>query len=112
MPKTIQILNPVPNGSRYTNLRRANSFVRGGRAKWEGGALRFLDDTGRMHLCLLIERKVRTQDQAGYDSIGLITLDQAQGLPLAGPAERLFSKGGRFTPKHDSCRTISKISLK
>lgn len=107
---TVSILNPIVMGSSYTNLRKANKFVSSGRAIWVGNAIEFIKDPRRLYLALVAEKRL-SMDQAGYDGIGLITLDQAQGLPLAGPAERLFSKGGRFTPKRDSCRTISKTCL-
>ncbi len=107
------ILNATQDGPRYTSERRARLYVKLGRAEWVSGAIRFLDNYKRLNLLLLTEQKIRlrTQDQAGYDGIGMMTLDQAQGLPLAGPAARLFSKGGRLALKHDNCRTISKITL-
>ncbi len=108
---TINILNPTTGGASYTNLRKANKFVLSGRAIWVGGAIEFLRDPRRLFLALLTERKLRTMDQAGYDGVGLMTIDQAQGLPCAGPAARLFTKGGRLVPKRENCHTISKISF-
>ncbi len=108
--RVVRILNPIPGGSAYTNLRRANGFVSFGNAVWEGGAIRFLLSR-RGSLPLKTEIKLRTQDQVGYDGLGMMTIDQAQGLPCAGPAARLFTKGGRLVPKRENCHTISKISF-
>ncbi len=110
----VQILNATQDGPRYTSVRRARLYVSLDRAEWVGKAIRFLDNYKRLNLLLLTENKIRlrTQDQAGYDGVGMMTIDQAQGLPCAGPAARLFTKGGRLALKHDNCRTISKINLK
>ena len=54
---TIQILNPGPDGSTYTNLRRALRHIDNGTAVWAGaGAIRFIE-RGRNFLAR--ERQIR-----------------------------------------------------
>ena len=117
----IQILNP--SGSNYTTLKRAHSYVRAGRATWEGSALRlsvsWVEQTQasrgvapKFASIKAFERykrayRLRTMDEAGYDAVNSMTLDQIQGLPLAGPAIKLIQKGKtHFTPRAPYCKTF------
>ncbi len=106
----VRILNPV--GSAYTSLKQATSYVTSGKAKWEGGSIRFTEkwserakSSSTWHY--ILKYRLRTQDQAGYDSIDRMTLPQIQGLPLAGPAIKLISKGSsHFKPRAPHCKTL------
>lgn len=103
-----KILNPTK--SAYTTHRRALQYVQAGRATWEGNAIRLTDAYVRqckqteIHHYIKASR-LRTMDEAGYDGVGQMTLDQMQGLPLAGPAEKLIMKGSsRFVPRAPHCK--------
>ncbi len=118
----VQILNP--SGSPYTSLKRAHEYVRAGRAIWDGPAIRFtsvwLEQTRagagikpffaslKSFEAYKLAYRLRTMDEAGYDSIDTMTVPQLQGLPLAGPAIKLIQKGKvHFTPRAPRCKTFA-----
>lgn len=110
----IRILNPLPESSSYTSLKRASQYVADGKAVWDSNCIRFIHP-GQVQMALDRERILslrRSPDQAGYDGVGMMTVDQAQGLPLAGPAQILFNKGNNRMPAlRIRCSVLSKITL-
>lgn len=104
----IQIANPLPGGSNYTNPRRAHHFIATGRAVAVGPfAIRFVS-RAELERQIAAEIKLRyagmtinwKDPQAG----GLATTDQAQGIPMAGPAQKIFREG----PARFKARALSR----
>jgi hypothetical protein len=106
---TVTIQNPPVGGSGYTNLKRALHFVHLDRAEWVNS--RTIKFVHLLHTQQCIDAEIKlARAHFACDDV-MATLDQAQGLPLAGPAIRLFSKGGgEFKPRalaRGKVRTVS-----
>ncbi len=82
----VEILNPAPGGARFASLDFARRHVARGLARWEGRKLRIAED----HPALLACRSASEVTHHG-EGAGMARLDQVQGLPIAGPAIRMFS---------------------
>jgi hypothetical protein len=65
----IRILNPEAEAAEFTSLNRARRFVRKGKAKWEGDAIRFIADSER--------RIVRNEIACRWRGIDEATVDRA-----------------------------------
>lgn len=101
---SIEVLNPVPGGYRFTTVRSARKYVDSGRAHWVNGrrGIRFYSQ----HEMKSIEAAKRAQevraraadqahlgDRAVHATIA--TRRQMVGLPLVNPAEMLAPTGSR-----------------
>jgi hypothetical protein len=82
--KRVFILNPPPNGSRWTGRNRAERFVRTGRAVFVGeNSVRFVDSDPRNQAAT----EQADRDAEGYDlasSMGLANLRAIRNLPTVG----------------------------
>ena len=111
----IKIINPVPGGSAWTSIKRANRFVDDGRAIWEKNCIRFVH-AGQLQLALNKARDIslrRTPQEIGYDGVGMMRIDQIQGLPLTGPAQKLVTLGSNRMPvRPPRCIIKTEVSMK
>jgi hypothetical protein len=86
----VEILNPVA-GCGYTSLAHARRYVKRGRAEWANDAgvtkLRFVN-AHHAHESARIRASAITRRGEG---IGMASLEAVEGLPVAGPAIRVFT---------------------
>ena len=99
----IQILNPV-SGCGHTSLAHARRYVKRKEAIWDGPAIRFVPHT---HVAASVKATHLT------NGTGFATLKGVEGLPVAGPAIRLFTGKRPLTPPQENrvCHLTSKYLL-
>lgn len=83
----IRVLNPVSGKRTFISRRNAERYVSRGRARWRNGDIHFIEDS---HDRAAAERSVALASKAGYDRVGLMTMDQVAGLPMLGDVSKLF----------------------
>lgn len=88
LPKNVEIVNPAPNGRRYTNRKCALRYIEQGRAEPVGTkAIRFLSTDYRV---LATARSASTH--CGYDRAVTgerATQRELRGLPMVGDVSKL-----------------------
>lgn len=92
----VRIENPLPGGSEETNLRRAQRFVRAGRAVFTAAlVIRFVNGASQ---AVLAEREDERRTLAltgrAYDQLNGNYYRHARRLPLMHP-EKMLVKGAR-----------------
>lgn len=109
----IRILNPVAGGSPFCTDKRAERFIRSGRAVRVGVAIRFVESDHRHHSAQNSQASaISTAEanmRAGYDvdvETKPATLAQISGLPCTDP-RGLIAVGRKFvTPKSPRMRVL------
>ena len=78
----VYIVNPVPGGACFSSEKRAERYVKTGRAVWATPtSIRFTESDPR-HQAVLEHSRTTGM---GYDRVGSMTLDQIRHIPVLFP---------------------------
>ena len=91
----VQIVNPLPGCQSSTSLAHARRYIRRGAAKWihPDRVLQFISGKVQAAAWSAVIRR--------GEGLGIAKLDQVQGLPVAGPAIRVFTGKRLDKPVYD-----------